>query len=161
MERIILSSADRIERGENHLVSLILSGGERYESLEPRRLFPISRSDEYITLLDQNGDEVAVIRSLRDMDLTSREVIARSLADYYLVPEILKIYSVSERYGNLHWIVETDRGRKEFDIRNRNHDVKVSRNGYVRLRDSDDNRYVIADYRALDKHSRAQLIADM
>ena len=129
--------------------------------MEPRRLFPISRADEYITLLDKDGNEVAVIRSLEDIDSASREVIVRSLADYYLVPEILKIYSVSEKYGNLHWVVETDRGRVEFDIRNRNHDVKVSKNGYVRLRDSDDNRYVIPDYRALDKHSRAQLIADM
>ena len=50
---------------------------------------------------------------------------------------------------------------KEFDIRNRNHDIKAFRNGCVRVRDSDDNRYIIDDYKALDKHSRAQLFSDL
>jgi hypothetical protein len=57
--------------------------------------------------------------------------------------------------------VETDRGIKSFDIRNRNHDIKVYKNGMVRVRDSDDNRYTIDDYRALDKKSRALLVADL
>ena len=50
---------------------------------------------------------------------------------------------------------------KEFDIRNRNHDIRVYSDGRVRVRDSDDNRYIISDYRTLDKHSRHQLIADL
>ena len=56
----------------------------------------------------------------------------------------------------IHWGVY-----KEFDIKNRNSDVKVGKDGRVRVRDSDDNRYTIDDYKALDKHSRRQLIADL
>ena len=68
---------------------------------------------------------------------------------------------VSEKFGNLRWTVETDRGIKSFEIRNRNHDIKVYGDGRVRVRDSDDNRYTISDYRELDSHSRKLMIADL
>lgn len=160
-ERIYVSSLDNISVFENNLVNLVLKNGSSYESLEPRRLFPVSRLEEYITLLDSEGVEVAIIRSLSDLNKESREVIEYSLNDYYLVPHITKIVSITEKYGTLHWSVETDRGPKEFDIRNRNHDVKAYSDGRVRVRDSDDNRYVIEDYRRLDNHSKNQLIADL
>ena len=160
-ERIYVSKNDRIEYYENNLVTLVCASGERYEALEPRRLFPVSRAAEYITLLDADGKEIAIIRAMANLDADSNRVVSASLGDYYLVPEITKILSVTEKYGNLHWSVETDRGHKEFDIRNRNHDIKVYSDGRVRVRDSDDNRYTIADYRKLDGHSIRQLIADL
>ena len=160
-ERIYVTSDDKIEVYENNLVTLTQKDGTVYTELEPRRLFPVSRADTYITLLDKEGIEIGIIRALSDLDKASRDVIQYSLDDYYLVPHIVRILAVTEKYGTLHWSVETERGFKEFDIRNRNHDVKVYKDGRVRVRDSDDNRYVITDYRTLDKHSRNQLIADL
>ena len=32
--------------------------GEKIENLEPRRLFPVSGLSEYITFLDENGEEI-------------------------------------------------------------------------------------------------------
>ena len=76
------------------------------------------------------------------------------------MPKILRIISKADKYGTLRWTVETDRGIISFDIRNRNHDIQVSRSGFVRVRDANDNRYVIEDAGKLDKHSYALLIAD-
>jgi len=160
-ERIYVTNNDKITVNENNLVNLTLQNGNVFEKLEPRRLFPVSRIDRYITLLDTDGKEVAVIRNLSDIDKDSREVIEYSLNDYYLVPHITRIISISEKNGKIHWTVETDRGYKEFDVRNRNHDVRVYSDGRVRVRDSDDNRYIISDYRSLDAHSRRQAAADL
>jgi len=160
-KRIYVSNDDKITVFENNLVDLALKDGTVFKKLEPRRLFPVSRADTYITLLDSEGVEVAIIRALSELNKESYDVIEYSLNDYYLVPRIVRILSVTEKYGTLHWSVETERGFKEFDIRNRNHDVKVYKDGRVRVRDSDDNRYIITDYRKLDKHSRNQLIADL
>ena len=160
-ERIYVTKDDKITVYENNLVTLTLKDGTVRESLEPRRLFPVSRADTYITLLDNEGVEIAIIRAMSDLNKESRDVVQYSLDDYYLVPHIIRILAVTEKYGTLHWSVETERGFKEFDIRNRNHDVKVYKDGRVRVRDSDDNRYVITDYRQLDKHSKSQLIADL
>lgn len=160
-DRIYVTPDDNITVNENNLVNLDTASGEHFEKLEPRRLFPVSRANNYITLLDEEGVEVAIIKSLMNLNKESLEVIEYSLNDYYLVPHIERILSVSEKNGKIHWIVETERGMKEFDIRNRNHDIRVYSDGRVRVRDSDDNRYIISDYRTLDKHSRHQLIADL
>ena len=161
MARIFLSANDKIEECENNLVTLTTSDGTVYERLEPRRLFPVSRESEYITLLNEEGVEIAVIRSLSELNSDSREAIKFGLDDFYLIPHITKIISKQEKYGTLRWTVETDRGIKSFEIRNRNHDIKVYGDGRVRVRDSDDNRYFIPDYRELDSHSLKLMIADL
>ena len=74
-ERIYVTINDKITVNENNLVNLTLQNGDVFEKLEPRRLFPVSRIDEYITLLDTNGKEMAVIRKLTDIDKDSREII--------------------------------------------------------------------------------------
>lgn len=155
--RVFITALDTITKGENNLVNLKLNSGEELEGLEPKRLFPVNMSDRYITLLSPDG-EVGVIRSLSELSPASRMVVEESLDDYYLVPTITKIISSVDKYGTLRWTVETDRGVKSFDIRNRNHDIRVSKDGVVRVRDADDNRYVIKDYKKLDAHSRAKLI---
>ena len=160
-ERIYVTSRDGIEQYENNLVTLVTSDGSRYEALEPRRLFPVNSPDTYITLLDKDGVEIALIRALSELSPQSRDAVTASLEDYYLVPNITRIVSVVERYGTLRWVVETDRGEKSFDIRNRNHDIKVYPDGRVRIRDADDNRYVIKDYRELDARSRRFMLPDL
>jgi hypothetical protein len=160
-ERIYVSSEDRIETGENNLVNLICKDGRRFDGVEPRRLFPVSRADKYIALLDGEGIEVAQIRDMSDLDPDSRAAVKRSLEDYYLVPNIIRIVAVSEKYGTLRWTVETDRGNRSFEIRNRFHDIKVYPDGRVRVRDSDDNRYTIKDYKELDARSRKLMISDL
>ena len=160
MSRIYLSKNDKIEKFENHLVKLTLADGTVLEGLEPRRLFPVSNPNSYITLLDEKGVEQAVIRSFSEIEKASADVIHASLEDYYLVPKILRILSKAEKYGTLRWTVETDRGVCAFDIRNRFHDIQVSRSGFVRVRDANDNRYIIEDANKLDKKSYALLMAD-
>ena len=160
MSRIYLSDKDKIEKFENHLVKATLADGTVLEGLEPRRLFPVSNPNAYVTLLDESGVEKAVIRALSDLDKESTAVVNASLDDYYLVPKILRIISKAEKYGTLRWTVETDRGICSFDIRNRFHDIHVMRSGFVRVRDANDNRYIIEDANKLDKRSYALLIAD-
>jgi hypothetical protein len=160
-ERIFVGKSDKITRCENNLVNLTLENGENFEKLEPRRLFPISRIDQYITLLDEDGKEVAIIRNFQNLDEESAKIVQQSIDDYYLVPNILRIYSVIEKSGTLVWETETNRGFKRLEIRDRNHDVKVYKDGRLRIRDADDNRYIIEDYHKLDKHSKYLLTSDV
>ena len=160
-KRLFIGADDRIVHSENNLVDLHTASGLTYERLEPRRLFPVSKNDEYITLLTSEGKEVAVIRNVIDLNAESREVIKNSLKDYYLVPFITEILSVTEKSGTLSWTVRTNRGIKTFDIRNRNHDIRVYPDGCVRIRDSHDNRYIIEDHRKLNRHSQRLLSSDI
>ena len=159
--RVFLTKDDSVVKCENNLVTLTFADGETYNRLEPRRLFPVNKIYNYITLLNEDGKEIAVIRDIADLNDSSRAVINTSLDEYYLVPLITKIVSITEKSGTLNWQVETNRGFKAFDVRDRNHDIRIYNDGSVRVRDSHDNRYVIEDYRKLDKHSYKQLSADL
>ena len=155
-DRIYVTDKDSITVCENNLVTLTLECGESLDYLEPRRLFPVSRESEYITLLDKDGKERALIRSLGELNESSRDVIASSLDSYYLVPEITRVIDIVQKYGNIRWHCESDRGELKFDVL-RGNDIKYTPDGRVRIRDSNDNRYVIPDLRQLDKKSRAKL----
>ena len=156
--------ADRIyPTGENSTftrtdlcrVTMSMKDGTVYENLEPRRLFPVRAASQYITLLGEGGKEIGIIRDLADLDAVSRRAIEECLEQYYLIPQITAILSVTDRAGALTWQVVTDRGEVTFRIRNRHADVKLLYGtNRVILRDADDNRYEIPDLTRLDKKSQ-------
>ena len=58
----------KIIRTDDTLVELHIYRGEVYTDLEPRRLFPLSGLNRYITLLDADLKEKAIIRNLDQLD---------------------------------------------------------------------------------------------
>ena len=151
----------RITRTGETEVTLELFSGETYEGLEPRRLFPMSGLTRYITLLDGELKEKAIIRKLEDLDEASRRAIEECLEEYYMIPKIVEMIDVTEKYGVITWTCRTDRGLRSFRIRSRTNDIKVLYDGRVLIRDSNDNRYEIDDYRTMDKKSRAILAKEL
>ena len=144
----------RFTRKDITLVDVELYDGRFLENLEPRRLFPMSGLEKYITLLDQEGVEQAIIRDLNTLPPQERKTIEDCLDEYYLIPKITKIIDCREKYGVLNIQVETDRGSALIEIRNILHGLKLLYGTRVLLRDHNDNRYEIPDLRQLDKRSR-------
>ena len=151
----------RIERTDFCKVTLTYYDGRVFEDLEPRRLFPLSGLHKYITLLDPEGREAAIIRSLDTLMPESRQAVEACLEEFYLIPRITGIYDITDKKGSLSWHVQTDRGERRFSIRNRHSDIKVLYDGRVLIRDSDDNRYEIPSLDRLDKKSRSKLKSEI
>lgn len=151
----------RFTRKDICMVDMEFYDGRKVENLEPRRLFPLSGLTKYISLLDYDGKEHGIIRNVDNLMPESREVILQALNEYYLIPKITAIVDSSEKYGILKWMIDTDRGRQKLSIRNRFSDIKVLYDGRVLIRDTDDNRYEIPDYRKLDKKSLAFLNSEI
>ena len=88
-ERIYFDSEKgRIERADLYLVKLIFHDGTVISGLEPRRLFPITDTGHYISLLDDKEKEVALIRDTSDLDEASRQVLEACFREYYMIPKI-------------------------------------------------------------------------
>ena len=136
----------RFTRKDIALVDMELYDGRFFENLEPRRLFPTTGLEKYITLLDSAGVERAIIRDLNNLP-----------NEYYLVPKITRIIDCREKYGVLNIQTETDRGNTVIEIRNVLNGIKLVYGTRVLLRDHNDNRYEIPDLRLLDKASRAMI----
>ena len=143
-----------------YLVRLTMKDGTVYEDLEPRRLFPFTNQNMYITLLNKEEKEVGFVRDVEELDKASREALEECFREYYMVPKILHLLESEDKFGSLKWKVETDRGVVTFRIRNRHSDIKqLHGTKRVIIRDSNDNRYEIPDYTALDPHSSRLLFS--
>jgi hypothetical protein len=151
----------RITRGAAYTLNLEFFDGRKFEEVEARSLFPISGPTRYITLLDKDGKEIAVIRNLNTIMPESREAVEDALREYYLIPKIIRILDRDEKYGVLKWTVETDRGIREFDIKNRQSDIKTVYGNRVLIRDANDNRYEIPDWEKLDIKSFKKIATDL
>lgn len=161
MARIYVDrSCGKLERTDLYLVRLTLSDGRVFDDLEPRRLFPLTDTEHYITLLDSKEREVALIKSLSELDEDSRAALEACFGEYYLIPRITQVLSIEDKFGTLSFHVMTDRGEISFRIRNRHSDIKMLYGtSRVLIRDADDNRYEIPELDALDRHSKRLLFS--
>ena len=150
----------RLERTDLYLVRLTMKDGTVYENLEPRMLFPFTNHTMFITLLDENERELGFVRDLDEIDDDSRRALEECFHEYYMIPKITKLLSCEDKFGSLKWVVETDRGVISFTVRNRHSDIKrLWGTKRIVIRDSNDNRYEIPDYTAMDRHSNRLLFS--
>lgn len=156
--RIYLDKDAKIEFEDVFCVTLTLPDGTKYEHAELRRLFPVSNKDHYISVIDKDEHEIAMIRNLDDLNAESKAVVKTCFNDYYMIPKITKINSLTDKSGALIADVITDRGPVSFRIRNWLHDMKMFDDGRVIIRDSNDNRYEIEHFDSLDKKSKLLLL---
>lgn len=155
MKRLYIDQyTGKIERTDVYLVRLTLKDGTVLEDLEPRRLFPITNTDMFITLLDKEEKEAAFVRDLKEIDPDSRRALEECFAEFYMIPKIVRINYIDEKFGALTMSVKTDRGPVSFRIRNRNSDIKkLYGTKRIVIRDSNDNRYEIPNLDELDMQS--------
>ncbi|MFW6389814.1 MAG: DUF1854 domain-containing protein [Halanaerobiales bacterium] len=106
-------------------------------------------------------EEIGIIEDIVDLDPDSQNALERVLEKIYFMPRITKIYEVEEEFGVTRWEVETEKGRRSFDIKSRRRDIRPYDNGRIIFHDIDGNRYEITDYRKLDKNSQKRLRSEI
>lgn len=134
----------------------LTENGETYTEIEPRFLFPLTRSD-YITFLDRDGHEIGILKDIDTLPAESAKALRAILSEYYRIPKILEVLEVNEKNGSDTWTVRTERGITSFQIHNRNASITPLPNGQVWVRDTNDNRYEIPNLDALDAQSKRRL----
>ncbi len=131
---------------------------QKLTGLEPHRLFPRSGGNRYVALLDGDGNQVAVIRNADNLLPESRETLLAAMEEYYMIPRITRFIKMTEKFKIWMWTAQTDKGEITFEIRNHIASVKPLYDGRVLIKDANDNRYEIPDYRQLDKKSQKMLL---
>ena len=117
------------------------------------RCFPFETPDEYISVLNKDGREYAMIRDLKEMTEEAQEIIRAELDRKYLCPIVTKINSLKEKLGYSFWEVETDKGVMTFSMHDTYRNIARVGDGMLIITDVDGNRYRINDVAALDRKS--------
>ena len=158
MPRYIEGPEVKLTENDKIFVDAEFYTGEKFTELEPRRMFPITGLTRYIALLDNEGNEIAVIRNVDDLLPESKKVIENCLDEYYMIPRITRFIKMSEKFKIWMWTAETDKGICTFEIRNHVTAIKPLYDGRVLIKDANDNRYEIPDINELDKKSLRMLL---
>ncbi|MBL9130286.1 MAG: DUF1854 domain-containing protein [Verrucomicrobiaceae bacterium] len=130
--------------------------GVRHENVRPVRLFPLTDPVHWITLVGENGRELACIEDLSTLDDEQRDILTAALAKREFVPVIQRIVNITRATDGHDWHVETDRGKTTFRLET---DESIQSLGGTRLViiDKAGTRFLIPDAAALDRDSRRRL----
>ena len=122
------------------------------------RAFPLSDPDRYLSVRDNQGDDIGLIADPAGLDPESRRLVDDALRRRYVLPVVQRILGLKERFETVEWDVETDRGHTQFVTRNlRDNVVRPAKDRCI-LTDVDGNRYDIPSLGALDIASRARAL---
>ena len=134
--------------------------GNSYPRVTLRRCFPLSGQTVDILVRtpesdEEQGGEIGILRDCSQLDETSQEAISRELQLHYFVPQIKQVLSIKEEFGFLYWNVITDRGSKEFIMRDSIvSSTRMISPGRWLIIDINQTRFEIHDLDRLDRHSQ-------
>lgn len=143
----------KLFRDEKGNLRLTIEEDRSFLKVKVVRGFPLSRIDEYIGFLDGADEEIGTIKSLEDLDPESRKLSSEDLDARYFVPQIKSIISLKDEFGTAYWAVQTDKGIRDFVVRNFRENVIHVSPLHLLLTDIDGNRFELKDYSKLDKKS--------
>ena len=158
--RFLDASGVRIERNAFEELVVQLPDGSIRTKVEPVYVFPVSETSRYISLMDEESNEIGIIEDIKHLPHESRKILVDELQKRYFMPKITKINALEGQFGITQWMVETSQGDVQFSLRSR-YDIVTLENGRVLIKDADGNRYEIENYNKLDAQSIALLETQM
>jgi hypothetical protein len=141
-------------------VRLEIVGQRCYLSVEIQRSFPIDEQNHYLSVrntLDEERPEIGIIADAGELGPESALVVERELYRRYFVPQIQGVSYLKEEFGVVNFTVDTDRGRREFSVRQPHENLRYIGDGRMLIVDIDGCRYEVPDLSRLDRKSVAAL----
>ncbi len=87
------------------------------------------------------------------LDAESKEALQEELDKAYFMPHIRAILAMDEYLGIETWKVMTNKGEREFQVRDPRNSVRHLPHDRVLIKDVDGNRYEVRRWRELDRRS--------
>ena len=158
MDNLVLSPTLDFQLTHNLAGRLVFtaSDGKISEGVYPVRAYPISAPEDGLSLLGDNGHELAWIANLVSLPSDMRSIIEQELAKREFMPEINRILHVSSFATPSTWHVDTNRGVAELILKAEDHIRRLTPTSLL-IADSHGIHFIIRDIDQLDNHSRKLL----
>jgi len=136
--------------------------GSEYKHIVLRRIMPIDQPMHYISVADHDNKEIAILKSVSELEEDQRVIVERELDNRYYSPQVLDIMSVKDKLGYVYMEMRLrNKQGKEYDkscaIKDVSRNIRMLSNTSIIIFDVDGNRYVVPDLKALNKQSLRRL----
>ncbi len=140
----------RPQEGKNLELTI---NGEQYKIGRIASAFPLSSVLDTVAFFNPDGEEIGCMKEGSDLDAESRDLLREELDKAYFMPRIRAILAMEEYLGIETWRVMTNKGEREFQVRDPRHSVRHLPHDRVLIKDVDGNRYEVRRWRELDRRS--------
>ena len=152
-----MSRLFELVRNAHGRLVLHLADGSEHVGVIPVRAFPITASDEGLSLVGAEGSELLWIDRLDALPGAVRALIEEDLVAREFLPTIERIVSVSSFSTPSTWQLETDKGPATLVLKGEEDIRRLARRTHLRISASDGVQFQILDVNQLDKPSRKLL----
>lgn len=146
--------AIRLFREPPWVLRLTIEGDRSYLKVRAVCAAPLSQPDRYICILDEKNEVICTVEDPIVLDAPSQRMIKEELEQRYMTAIIKRVESLRSEFGVSYWEVQTDRGDREFVVRNVSENAQWITDRRLLLVDVDGNRFEISNLEVLDKKSR-------
>jgi hypothetical protein len=143
----------RVHSDSYHRLQLEVGFEERYGPVRALRCLPLTQPGKFISLEDDEGNEIGIIPDLADLDRESRKAIEDDLELFYLKARVETIRKVEARNGVITWELVTNLGPRTVHVRDRQN-IRPLPDGRTILTDIHEAKYEIPRFEELDEKSR-------
>lgn len=160
--RYLDAAKTRIFEGRLGSMHCIVEDAEAFANVYCKLCMPVRHPTRYISVWHTNDEnkekQIGIIENLDTFPVEARELVLDSLSHQYFERAVERIYDVKWQFGLLFMDVQTKEERTEFMMRWQ-HDRAIEHGDHGKiLLDVFENRYVIADMRALPSGDRDRLM---
>ena len=133
-----------------------------YPHIVLRRSLPIKDPARYISVADNENNEIGIILDLENLKSGQKEIVINELDNRYYSPEILSIISVKDKLGYVYMEMQVQNKNskvylKNCAIKDVSRNIRMLSDTSIIVLDVDGNRYIVSDLFKLDKKSMKQL----
>ncbi len=146
----------QLERDPYGQLVLIDQNGQRHLGVIPVRAFPIAAPEEGLSIINDEGHEVAWVDHLSQLPADIRELLEAELASREFVPEIEQISTVSSFACPSTWEVRTNRGATTLILKGEE-DIRRLSHTRLLIADSHGIQFLVRNIDQLDRQSRKLL----
>ena len=144
----------RLQREPDGTLTMIRLKGKKTKDVRVAILNPIEKSNNWYEIQDRWGKSLHIVPDLLELDPASRRLLEEDARERYVIPKIKKILSLNQESHVSYWDVETDRGRRDFVLKDKlDNIIENDKGGYI-LKDVMGNYFSIEKVERLDRKSK-------
>jgi len=120
--------------------------------------FPLTEPGKFVSLLDNEGEEVALIEDLSTVAADERVLIEEALRAGGFLFQVRAVLTVEGEHEVRVWTVDTEQGKRRFQTRLDQWPRPLDTGGYL-IQDICEDLYFVRDPAEMDEKSRELLFA--
>ncbi len=149
----------KIDYDNSNDTLILYLNGVACRDVDPIKPFPLSNPNYVIFRSKSSGEDICIIPDIRMLDENSLKNLEYAINKKYFIPIIMKINEITYTGEFFICDVKTNKGDRLFKVRSRRNVFRLG-NAIV-IFDSDENLYLIENYKNLDRKSKEELMKIM